>query len=67
MNSQVLEKFTHLVKEHHRHRRRVFPNQERTDGGQAHQEVFVKHMAFYNVFHSAQHHIIAQHHICGNI
>ena len=36
LHSQVLEEFTHLVKQHDRHRFRVFSNKESADGGQAH-------------------------------
>ena len=64
---QILEKFAHLIKEHHRHRLWVFSNKECADGGKTHKKVFVKHMAFDDVFYRAQHHIVAQNHIRCNV
>ena len=44
-----MERFANLVKKHDGHALRVIPDGKRADGRQAHQEVFVEHLALENI------------------
>ena len=64
-HSPVLEVFTGPVEQHDAHRFGEVVNAQRAQGGNAHQEVFIKHMAPGQVFQSGEQHFAAQYHI-GN-
>ena len=59
----LLKGLPHLIKQHNKNRLRHFPDGQCADGGNRHQEIFIKHLAPGNIFPRPQQNIIAEHQI----